>query len=342
MQKTRIGVIGVGTLGYRHAFNVAHKIPGAVLAAVCSRTESKARRVADELEAGRCFTSHRDLLAAPDIEAVIIASNTTAHPEHIRDALAAGKHVFCEKPLATDAAGCREVEKMVEAHPDRIFFPGFMRRYDDSYRYAKDLVRSGRLGRPYAVLCHAADPVISADRLLAIAGSSGGLFLDLGVHDFDVAGWFLESRPRTAYAVGGCYVVKGFAEHGDIDNAAAIVHYENGAIASFFESRSAAHGLHIETEVICEKGSVRIGIVPEKNRVFVADSHSFGRMCHFDFLERFADAFVNEIQAFVDCVQQGRQPENTVYDSTYATLAACAARDSSAAGAVVPVRAEPR
>lgn len=334
MRKIRIGVIGVGTLGRRHAFNIAYKIPNATLEAVCCRTEEKARRVAEELEANSHYTDHEALLASPDIEAVVIASNSTAHPEHVMDALEAGKHVFCEKPLALDPETCRALERVVEAHPDRVFFPGFMRRYDDSYRYAKDLLRSGEFGRPILVLCHAADPASSADRLVPIAGSSGGLFLDLGVHDFDLAGWFLESRAKTAYAVGGCYMFEGFAKHGDIDNAAALLQYENGTMGMFFESRTAAHGYHVETEIVCEKGSIRVGVVPEKNRVTVMDATRAGRVCHFDFLERFADAFVNEMQAFVDCVANGIQPENTVYDSTNATLAACAARDSRASGAV--------
>lgn len=193
------------------------------------------------------------------------------------------------------------------------------------------------MGRPILVRCHAADPASSAERLAAIAGTSGGLFLDLGVHDFDLAGWFLESKARTAYAIGGCYMYDGFARHADIDNAAAILQYESGAMGMFFESRTAAHGYHVETEIVCERGSLRIGVVPEKNRVTVADERRVGRVCHFDFLERFADSFVTEIQAFVDCVQTGRKPENTVYDSTNATLAACAARDSCLEGRIVAI-----
>lgn len=337
MNKTRIGVIGVGELGYRHAFNIAFKVPASHLAAVCSRRGDRAERVRRELEADAAYSDYHDLLADKNVDAVVIASNSIYHPEHIRDSLAAGKHVFCEKPLATDPAVCRELEELVAGYPGQVFFPGFMRRYDPSYRYARELLDRGNLGKPFMISCHSADALSSAERIASIAGTSGGLFLDIGVHDFDLACWFLGSSPKTAYATGDTFLCEGFSKHGDIDNGVAVVNYENGAIGVFREGRTAAHGYHIETEIVCERGSVRVGVVPEKNLVTVCDSSRVGRVCQVDFLERFTEAFILEMQAFVDCVQKDVNPENTVRDSTNATLSACAARDSRNQGRIVSV-----
>ncbi len=328
MEKTRIGVIGVGELGYRHASNIAYRIPNATLAAVCSRRREWVDQAKHELEAEKAYTDYRDVLADTSIDAVVIATNSIWHSVHSQDALAAGKHVLCEKPLATDPAVCFDLETLIAQYPDQIFFPGFMRRYDASYRYARELIDSGKMGRPYMIHCHSADALASAARITSIAGTSGGLFLDMGVHDFDLACWFLGGRPKTVYAAGDAFICQGFATHGDIDNGVVVVTYDNGAIGVFHEGRTAVHGYQVETEILCEKGSVRIGMVPEKNLVTICDAERIGRVCHFDFLERFAEAFVHEMQEFVDCIQAGRQPENTVRDSTNATLTACAATDS--------------
>ena len=158
MKKLKIGIIGVGRLGYEHACNIANRVPGAALTAVCDGNLARAKEVAEELNVDRVYSDPAQLCADPEVEAVAIVTNTASHPEMIRIALEAGKHVFCEKPLADTPEKCKEVEKIVEAHPELVFMLGFMRRYDYSYRVAKQKMERGDIGDVILVRCYSQDP----------------------------------------------------------------------------------------------------------------------------------------------------------------------------------------
>jgi myo-inositol 2-dehydrogenase/D-chiro-inositol 1-dehydrogenase len=316
MEKVRIGSVGLGRLGLRHAENIAGKIRNAELAALCDLDKAKLEEAANRLGARHRFASFDELIACKDVDAVVLASPSALHTRQIAAAMGAGKHVFSEKPLGVTVAECGEAEKAVEARPDLVFMLGFMRRFDESYQYAHDKVAAGEIGRPLLFRSYSQDPEKFIQGAIAFAPHSGGQFLDMAVHDIDLARWFTGSEPETVYAIGGCYAHPEFAEHKDGDNVSCLIKFKNDCMAFLFAGRTAPHGYNVETEIIGTKGALRIASVPQKNLVEILDSHGVRKECSENFLERFEGAYVNEVQEFVDCIVEGRRPAVTVYDGT--------------------------
>ena len=143
MKKLKIGIIGIGRLGYEHACNIANRVPGSELVAISDKNIARAKEVAEELGVSAVYENPADLCNDPNVEAVAIVTNTNSHVDMIELAMNAGKHVFCDKPLDTTIAKCKVAEKAVEAHPDRVFMLGFMRRFDESYAEAKRRIAAG-------------------------------------------------------------------------------------------------------------------------------------------------------------------------------------------------------
>jgi myo-inositol 2-dehydrogenase/D-chiro-inositol 1-dehydrogenase len=335
MDKIRIGSVGLGRLGLQHAVNIAGRVRRAELAALCDLDETKLTEAAERLGVARRFTRFEDMIASKDIDAVVLASPSALHTQQIAAALAAGKHVFCEKPLGVTVAECKEAEKAVEARPDLVFMLGFMRRFDESYRYARAKAASGEIGKPVLFRSYSQDPEKFIAGAIAFAPHSGGQFLDMAVHDIDLARWFTGFEPETVYAIGGCYAHSEFAASGDGDNVSCLMKFKNDCMVFLFAGRTAPHGYNVETEIIGTKGILRIASVPQKNLVEILDSHGVRRECSEDFLERFDAAYVNEVQEFVNCIIGGRKPEVTVYDGTRVSEIAFACKSAFETGRLV-------
>ena len=316
MSKVRIGSVGLGRLGLQHAENIASRIQNAELAALCDVDGPKLEQTADRLGVRHRFTVFEDLITRKDIDAVILVSPSALHAKQIKAALDAGKHVFSEKPLGVNVAECKDMEKVVESHPELVFMPGFMRRFDESYKYAHDKVAAGAIGKPVLFRSYSQDPEKFIAGSIAFAPHSGGEFLDMAVHDIDLARWFTGSEPETVYAIGGCYAHPEFAAYKDGDNVSCLMKFKNETMVFLFAGRTAPHGYNVETEIIGTRGILRIASVPQKNLVEVLDEHGVRKECSENFLERFDTAYVNEVQEFVNCIKDGRKPELTVYDGT--------------------------
>ncbi|WP_010263551.1 inositol 2-dehydrogenase [Treponema primitia] len=316
MGKVRIGSVGLGRLGLQHAENIAGRIQNAELIAICDVDKPKVEETARRLGVKHQFTSFDDLVACKDVDAIVVVSPSALHTGQIAAAMKAGKHVFSEKPLGVTVAECKEAEKAVEAHPDLVFMLGFMRRFDESYKYAHDKVVAGEIGKPVLFRSYSQDPEKFIQGSIAFAPHSGGEFLDMSVHDIDLARWFTGSEPETVYAIGGCYAHPEFAAYKDGDNVSCLMKFKNDCMVFLFAGRTAPHGYNVETEIIGTKGILRIASIPQKNLVEVLDSHGVRRECSENFLERFATAYVNEVQEFVNCIVEKRKPTVTVYDGT--------------------------
>jgi myo-inositol 2-dehydrogenase/D-chiro-inositol 1-dehydrogenase len=316
MNKIRIGSVGLGRLGIRHAENIAGRIQNAELTALCDVDKAKLEENAGRLGVKHRFTSFDEMLHCGDVDAVVLVSPSAQHTKQIAAALAAGKHVFSEKPLGVTVGECKEAERAVEAHPNLVFMLGFMRRFDESYRYAHDKVAAGEIGKPVLFRSYSQDPEKFIDGAIAFAPHSGGQFLDMAVHDIDLARWFTGSEPESVYAIGGCYAHPEFARYQDGDKVSCLMKFKNDAMVFLFAGRTAPHGYNVETEIIGTKGILRIASVPQKNLVEVLDGHGVRKECSENFLERFDTAYVNEVQEFVNCVITGRKPAVTVYDGT--------------------------
>ena len=314
--KVRIGSVGLGRLGLQHALNIASRVQNAELTALCDVDEAKLTETADRLGVPFRFTSFEELIACKNVDAVALASPSALHTKQIAAALDSGKHVFSEKPLGGTPEECREAEKAVQAHPDLVFMLGFMRRFDESYQYAHKKVADGEIGKPILFRAYSQDAEKYIESSIAFAPHSGGAFLDMAVHDIDLARWFTGSEPETVYAIGGCYAHPQFGEYQDGDNVSCLMKFKSGCMVFIFAGRTAPHGYNVETEIIGTKGTLRIASVPQKNLVEVLDSRGVRRECSGNFLERFDAAYVNEMQEFVNCILSQTKPPVTVYDGT--------------------------
>lgn len=335
MEKVRIGSVGLGRLGTRHAENLASKIPNAELVALCDVDAGRLKTEAARLNVKNIYTDFDAMLECPEMDAVVIVSPSGLHTDQTAKALAKGKHVFSEKPLGITPEQCRQAEKAVERHPNQVFMLGFMRRFDDSYLYAKRKVDAGEIGKPILFRGYSQDPEKFIAGSIAFAEHSGGVFLDMSVHDIDLARWFIGSEPENVYAIGGCYAHPEFAKYNDGDNVSCLMKFRNGAMGFLFSGRTAPHGYNVETEIIGTEGILRIGSVPQKNLVEILDSHGARKECSKNFLERFSSAYLNEMQEFVDCIRQGRKPNVTVYDGTRVLEIANACKQSFESGKLV-------
>jgi myo-inositol 2-dehydrogenase / D-chiro-inositol 1-dehydrogenase len=316
MKKLKIGSVGLGRLGEQHAENIATKIMNAELYALCDLNESKLNEVSDRLNVPHRFTDFDEMLKLDELDAVVLVSPSGLHTSQISAALAAGKHVFSEKPLGVTVAECKEAEKAVEKHGEKVFMLGFMRRFDPSYVYAKKKVEAGEIGKPVLFRSYSQDPEKFINGAIAFAGHSGGQFLDMAVHDIDLARWFVDSEPETVYAIGGCYAHKEFAQYNDGDNVSCLMKFKNDTMVFLMAGRTAPHGYNVETEIIGTKGTLRIASVPQKNLVEILDNSGVRKECSQNFLERFEESYVKEVQHFADCILTGRKPDVSVYDGT--------------------------
>ncbi len=328
MDKVKVGIAGLGRLGKIHADNLANKIPSAKLTAACSIVPAELDFAREELGVQDVYTDFQDMLDHADIDAVAIVTTSSEHCRQVAAAMEAGKHVFCEKPLGVTVEDCRSVEKVVEKHPELKFFLGFMRRYDPSYAYAKEKIQEGKIGIPYMVKATGIDPEALVDGAIRFAATSGGIFLDMAIHDIDLMRWFLEAEPTEVYALGTSFKHPEFQEVGDDETGAAMYRFENGAIGFIHVGRTAAHGYHIETEIVGTEGSLRISPVPEKNLCMIYGKTGAVQECVSGFPERFSQAYLLEMQEFIDCVRLDKKPGMTVYDGTKATQIGYATTES--------------
>ena len=215
MEKIKVGIAGLGRLGKIHAANIAFKIPNAQLTAACSIVSAELEYAKTNLGVTDVYTDYREMIEQADIDAVAIVTTSSEHCWQIEAALDAGKHVFTDKPLGVDVAQCRLAEAAVERHPDKVFFIGFMRRYDPSYAYAKQKIDAGAIGTPYMVKATGVDPESLVEGSIKFAETSGGIFIDMAVHDIDLMRWFLGSEPVQVHAMGTTFKHPGFTAVGD-------------------------------------------------------------------------------------------------------------------------------
>jgi myo-inositol 2-dehydrogenase/D-chiro-inositol 1-dehydrogenase len=327
--EVRYGIVGLGRMGRRHAENLARRVPGAALVAACSTVPEELAYARDTLGVPFVTEDYAALLARPEVDAAFIVTPNALHPANIIAALRAGKHVFCEKPLGMDVASCLEVEAEAARHPDRMVMIGYVRRFDASYQEAQRRIAAGEIGTPFLVRAQTCDMHDPSGFFVRFAPQSGGIFVDMSVHDTDLARWLLGSpRPLRAFSMGTIAVLEGLRECGDVDNGIAAIEFEGGRMAVIQASRTMAHGHETSTEVTGTQGRLTVGRDARADDVVVADAHGIRTHCTPTFYERFADAFLREAAYFTECVAERRSPALTLHDATEATRIAVALRTS--------------
>ncbi|MGM1045419.1 MAG: Gfo/Idh/MocA family protein [Bacillota bacterium] len=338
-KRISVGLVGLGRLGRQHAENLAFRIPHCTLTAVCSVKEEEVEAAKRDLGVPYGYTDYEEMLRNNELDAIFIASPSGFHCKQIEQALAAGFHVFSEKPLGLYMGEALRVQEAVLRHPDQVFMLGFMRRYDRSYAYAKQQIEAGAIGEPVLVRCYGLDPAQAMPSFLQFAKSnySGGLFLDMAIHDLDLARWYLGAEAEKVWAIGGSHRYPELEQLQDAETGAALVQFEGKKMGIFVAGRNCAYGYHIETEIIGTHGSLRIGTIPEKNQVALMDDRGVVRECASGFLERFEQAYVDEVIEFIRCIREERKPEVTVADGVQSTILGYACKQSFETGQLVAV-----
>jgi inositol 2-dehydrogenase len=296
-----IGVIGLGRMGQLYTRLLATQINGARLYAV-AETRSQ---VADELGISPAFADPRELLALPELDAVVITTPTSTHHDLVIAAAEAGKAIFCEKPLALTLADTRSALEAVE----RAQVPlqvGFMRRFDAAYQKARAMIESGQIGYPVTFKSVGRDPFCPQPEY-ADPAKSGGLILDMAIHDFDLARWLMGSEVERVTAEGTTLVCNTLASVGDIDNAVINLRFVSGALGNVEVSRNAFYGYDIRTEVLGSEGAVMIGTHQHTPVLLLTRAGAQHDITPY-LMERFGDAYRAQLQHFVDCLSSGQPP----------------------------------
>ena len=320
---------GLGRMGARHARNLATRVPGAALIAANSPAAEEREWARNTLGAQRVYADYAELLADRDVEAVFLATPTTEHASQIVAALEAGKHVFCEKPTSLNLEDCLRVEEVAARHPKLKAMIGYVRRFDASYRDAYGKVKAGMIGTPFHIRSQTADQHDPSGFFVKFAPKSGGIFLDMSVHDIDVVRWFLGApAPVRVFATGTVAVHEGLRACGDLDNGVAMIEFEGGKTAVIQASRTFAHGHETLSEILGTEGRLSVGVNPRITRVDIADRHGVRNECTPTFYDRFEDAFVAELNAFTDAVRNDTELPLTLRDATEATRIGLAIQQS--------------
>lgn len=324
-KRVPVGVIGLGRMGQIYARHLAQSIAEARLVYVSDVLEDRARGLASELGVEAWSTDYRDLLASPAVEAVFVTSPTSTHRQVVVAAAEAGKAVFCEKPIALTL---EDTDQMLAA-VDRagvMFQVGFMRRYDAGYQAAKRQIEAGTIGKPVTFKAVGRDP-FCPDLNYARPDVSGGLILDMAIHDFDLARWLMADEVKRVYAEGGTLAFPQLNTVGDIDNAVINLLFEGGALGNVEVSRNAMYGYDIRTEILGTEGGLNIGYY-QQTPLLILTRHG---ICHDMvpyIIERFGAAYQAQAKDFVGRVMTDQPPAVTGADARAALVIGLAATRS--------------
>lgn len=293
----RVGVIGAGRIGKIHAGNIATRIPSATLVAVADVNAKAAEELGAKWNA-KALADYHVLLDDKTIQAVAICSSTDTHAKIVQEAAAAGKHIFCEKPIDHTLEKIDAALAAVNKAGVKLQI-GFNRRFDSNFRKVRELVASGKIGKPHILRITSRDPAPPPIEYIQV---SGGIFLDMTIHDFDMARYLMGSEVTQVFVAGGVMVDPKIGEAGDLDTAITTLWFANGAIGTIDNSRQAVYGYDQRVEVLGSEGMAAVSNnLPDTHVHSTRDGVYSSKPLYF-FLERYTESFVNEMSEFIESV----------------------------------------
>jgi myo-inositol 2-dehydrogenase/D-chiro-inositol 1-dehydrogenase len=329
-----LGVIGAGRIGTLHTEHLVYHVPDANVVAVADIAEQAAQQCAARFGVPVAVRDHQAILENPEIEAVVICSSTDTHTQIVEDAAAAGKHIFCEKPIDVSLARIDRALAAVEEAGVKLQV-GFNRRFDANFARIREVVAEGQIGTPHVLRITSRDP---APPPLDYVRVSGGMFLDMTIHDFDMARYLIGTEVEELYAVGGVRVDPAIGKAGDIDTAIITLTFANGVLGTIDNSRQAVYGYDQRVEVFGSQGMISTGNnTPDRTVLSNAQGVHSALPLYF-FIERYTDSYIAEMSAFVRCIRDNTQPPVTGLDARIPVLMGRAALQSLTEGR--PVRLE--
>lgn len=295
----KVGIIGAGRIGKVHGEGISYGVKNATVAAIADpflNDETKAW--AAGLNIANCYEDYHKILEDPSIDAVMVCSSTNTHADISMEAIKAGKHVFCEKPISQDLAKIKEVCELLK-NSKLKFQVGFNRRFDHNFEAVHNTVAAGKIGDVHMIRVTARDPEAPPLEYVKV---SGGMFLDMTIHDFDMVCYLSGSKVEEVYAAGAALVNPEIGKVGDIDTAIITLKLANGALAVIDNSRQAAYGYDQRAEVFGSKGQVAVSNDTQSTAVLsTKDGVSAEKPLYF-FLERYMASFIKEVGQFTDAV----------------------------------------
>ncbi len=333
MSKIKFGIAGVGTIGSMHLDNIVRCLDKAEVTAVADIRLNLVKELAEKYKIKRVYSDYKELAEDNSIDAVIIALPNYLHYDSIKAFIESEKHIFCEKPMAITLEQANEIVKIVRESGLK-FQVGYQRRFDKAYVRAKKFIIEGKIGLPLLARSNTRDPEppVGWEKY---PQKSGGPFLTTCTHDFDSLRWLIGAEVRKVYAVGKFLVNEDLKNLGFYDNVMVLLEFENGVIAEVDASVNCSYGYDVRTEIFGTKGAIRIeidkatGILEFGNNGVVHDYPKW-------FIDRFLDAYINEIREFVKAIISDKEPPVTVEDGRAAVEIAVAAQIS--ASKKVPIR----
>jgi myo-inositol 2-dehydrogenase/D-chiro-inositol 1-dehydrogenase len=327
----RLAVAGLGRIGQLHARNLAGRTPGVDLVAVVDPVATLARRTAESLGVG-WSASFDEIVSDAAVDGVVIAAPTAEHAAMVERAAAAGKHVFCEKPIALETEPTlRAIEAAASAGVKLQV--GFHRRFDPDWAAGAARIHAGELGRVYLFRTSLRDKRSPG---AGYVSGSGGFFVDVTIHDLDVARWLVGEVARVT-AVGAAITDPSFAEVGDVDTAIVTLEFANGALGVIDNTRSAGYGYECSTEVVGAKATVRIGDHRRVHNVWLTPGAATVDWVD-DFAERYPLAYQRELEDFAAAIRDDRPPAVTGEDALAAFVLARACDRSLREGRTISLR----
>lgn len=326
-----VGMIGAGRIGQLHVDNLK-LIPQIRVKSVSDVMIDHLKGWAESKGIETLTTDYRELLDDPEINAIFICSPTTTHASIIKEAAAAGKHIFCEKPVSFSVEETEAALKEVEKAGVKLQV-GFNRRFDPNFRKIRSVVQNGDIGQPHIIRITSRDPQPPGVDYIK---SSGGLFMDMMIHDFDMARYIMDSEVVEVSAAGTVLVDEAIGQAGDIDTAIVTLKFANGALGVIDNSRQAVYGYDQRLEVFGNKGAAQAdNNRPTSVEVSTADHVTKEKPLYF-FLERYTQAYIDEVTEFAKACSENKEVSCSGFDGLQAERIAKAAKESFEKG--MPVK----
>lgn len=329
----RIGIIGAGRIGKVHCESIGRYVKNAVVACVADPFMNEGtEQTLRALGAEKVTKDYREILADKSVDAVLICSSTDTHAQISVEAIKAGKHVFCEKPVDHDVKKILTVKEALQGGGVK-YQVGFNRRFDHNFEAVKKAIDTGRIGHLDVLKICSRDPAAPSADYIKV---SGGIFLDMTIHDFDMVRYLSSDEVESVYAVGGVTVDKAIGEAGDIDTAVVTMKLKGGALAVIDNCRRAAYGYDQRAEAFGSLGQIAVANDAASTAVISDANGVTAEKPLYFFLERYMQAYVKEVSEFVRCIEEDSPVPVGIEDGLQAVVIGLAAKRSLQTGA--PVR----
>jgi len=320
MKKVCIGIIGVGRIGKIHLDNLSKKFKSVTIEAI-SDIDEKAEKLCKDYDINKLYKSYKDLVLDKAIDAILLCSPTNQHSEQIIFAAKHGKDIFCEKPVDLSLEKTKKVLKIIDKTKIK-FMIGFNRRFDPDFMQVKKMIRNGKIGKVQIIKITSRDPNPPS---IDYIKNSGGLFIDMAIHDFDMACYMANDKVKEVYSSGGA-INKKINLAGDLDTAVTTLKFENGIICAIDNSRKSTYGYDQRIEIFGSKGMC--GITKKNDKTtFLINGKGIKKPFPKDFfITRYKQAYINEMKEFINCLINNNSPSVSIENAIMSIRIALAAK----------------